>query len=91
MEEKKQLLFVIDRIRKLRGEKGMSQMELSNRANLSQSFLASIEAGKKQPSVLTIIKIANALEVSPKLFFQESETKTKQQIKDEIANLLELL
>jgi transcriptional regulator with XRE-family HTH domain len=67
-------------------------MELSLRSNLSQSFLANLEKGKKLPSVLTIIKIADALEVNPKEFFPENTNAgTKQQIKDKIIDLLDCL
>jgi len=67
-------------------------MELSLRSNLSQSFLANIEKGKKQPSVLTLIKIANALEVNPQDFFPESfNFDTKEQAKEKIRKLLEFL
>ena len=51
----------------------MSQLELSLRANLSQSFLACVESGKKQPSVMTLLRIANALKVNPAQFFSEEE------------------
>jgi transcriptional regulator with XRE-family HTH domain len=64
-----QLQYVISQIKKIRTQKGFSQMTLSLESNLSQSFLASIEKGKKIPSLLTIIKIANALDVSPKDLF----------------------
>jgi transcriptional regulator with XRE-family HTH domain len=64
-----QLQYVISQIKKIRIQKGFSQMTLSLESNLSQSFLASIEKGKKIPSLLTIIKIANALDVSPKELF----------------------
>jgi transcriptional regulator with XRE-family HTH domain len=83
--------YVVDQIRKLRVKQGISQMDLSLRADLSQSFLANLERGKKQPSVLTIIKIANALEVNPKEFFPPMLTTNKQQIKDEIISLIECL
>jgi transcriptional regulator with XRE-family HTH domain len=86
-----QLSHVIDRIRQLRAQKAVSQLELSLKAHLSQSFIASIESGKKQPSVLTLIKIAQALEVSPRVFFPEYGKMTKRQIKDEITTLLESL
>jgi transcriptional regulator with XRE-family HTH domain len=87
----KQLVYVIDKIRRIRNQRSISQLALSQKAHLSQSFLASMESGKKQPSVLTIIKIANALEVSPKVFFPEVECTDKRQIKDEIISLIELL
>jgi transcriptional regulator with XRE-family HTH domain len=69
MDVTDQLHYVIAQIKKIRTQKGLSQMTLSLQSNLSQSFLASIETGKKMPSLLTIIKIANALNISPKELF----------------------
>jgi transcriptional regulator with XRE-family HTH domain len=87
-----QLQYVISQIKKMRSQKGISQMELSLRSNLSQSFLANLEKGKKMPSVLTLIKIADALDVDPKDFFSENVNfVSKRQIKDKIINLLENL
>ena len=58
-------------------------MELSLRANLSQSFIANLEKGKKQPSVLTLIRIADALEVHPADFFPERpDSGTKEETKE---------
>jgi transcriptional regulator with XRE-family HTH domain len=92
MDIAEQVQYVINQIKKLRVQQGISQMELSLRANLSQSFLANLENGKKQPSVLTILKIADALEVNPKEFFpQKVTTVNKQLIKNEIINLLDFL
>lgn len=88
IEEK--LDVVITRIRKIRIEKGISQQELANIANFSQSFLANVESGKKKPSLLTILRIAEALNVNPRDFFSESPTEnTKEEIKSQIINLLE--
>lgn len=88
IEEK--LDVVITRIRKIRIEKGISQQELANIANFSQSFLANVESGKKKPSLLTILRIAEALNVNPREFFSESSTEnTKEEIKSQIINLLE--
>jgi transcriptional regulator with XRE-family HTH domain len=87
-----QLQYVIDQIKKMRVQKGLSQMELSLRSNLTQSFLANLEKGKKLPSVLTIIKIADALEVNPQDFFpEETNSGTKEHIKARIISLLESL
>ena len=85
IEEK--LDIVITRIRKIRIEKGISQQELANIANFSQSFLANVESGKKKPSIL---RIAEALNVNPREFFSEYPTEiTKEEIKSQIINLLE--
>ena len=92
MEElNKQLQYVINKIREIRKQKDISQLELSVRSNLSLSFLASLEKGKKQPSVLTLIRIASALNVSPKVFFPENEDITSEEIKDTIINLVRSL
>ena len=89
MEElNKQLQFVTGRIKEIRTQKSMSQLELSVKANMSQSFLASVEKGKKQPSVLTLLRIASALEVSPKIFFPETVGKPKDEIKEMIIDLV---
>jgi len=67
-------------------------MELSLRSNLSQSFIANVEKGKKQPSVLTLLKIAEALEVNPQDFFPETTfSDKKEEIKEKICKLVELL
>lgn len=87
-----QLQHVITQIKRIRVQKGISQMELSLRSDLSQSFLANLEKGKKAPSVLSILKIADGLEVNPKDFFWENiDIETKQQIKNKIIGLLEHL
>ena len=92
MDIGEQLARIIGKIKSIRVKKGISQMELSLRSNLSQSFIASLEKGKKQPSVVTLIKIANALEVNPQDFFPETyEANMKEQIKEKICNLLEIL
>ena len=86
-----QLQYVIGKIKEIRTQKSISQLELSVRANMSQSFLASVEKGKKQPSVLTLLRIASALGVSPKIFFPENEKKKKEEIKDTIIDLIRSL
>lgn len=92
MEYEKELLQVIDRIKRIRLEKGVSQLELANTANFSQSFLANVESGKKKPSVMTIIRIAKALNVNPRDFFPEcEEEKNKEKIKKEIIKLIDFL
>ena len=92
MDIKDQFQYIIDKIKELRIKNGISQMELSLRSNLSQSFIANLEKGKKQPSVLTLIKIANALNVNTQDFFPESiGIDKKEHIKDKIRKLLEIL
>jgi len=92
MDIKEQLEFIVEKIKAIRIKNGVSQMELSLRSNLSQSFIANLEKGKKQPSVLTLIRIAEALNVNPQDFFPETvNSNTKEQTKEKIRKLLDLL
>lgn len=91
MNNEEELACVIERIKMTRISKNISQMEVCLRANMSQSFLANIESGKKQPSLMTIIRIASALEVNPRDFFPEDSKKNKEEIKKEIHELINLL
>ena len=87
-----QLQYIIDKIKIIRLKNGVSQMELSLRSNLSQSFIANLEKGKKQPSVLTLIRIADALKVNPQDFFPETiKLNNKKQVKEKIIKLIETL
>jgi transcriptional regulator with XRE-family HTH domain len=92
MDIREQLQYIVNRMVTIRTKKGISQMELSLRSKLSQSFIANVEKGKKQPSVLTLIKIADALEVNPQDFFPETPDFDKREhIKEKISKLIELL
>ena len=92
MDIREQLLYIMERIKVIRIKNGVSQMELSLKSNLSQSFIANLEKGKKQPSVLTLIRIAEALNVNPQDFFPEPvNLNTKEETKEKIRKLLELL
>ncbi len=57
------------RLKELRIKKGISQEELSFRADLHRTYIASIEAGKRNVSLNSIEKLANALECNISDFF----------------------
>jgi transcriptional regulator with XRE-family HTH domain len=83
--------FVINKIREIRIEKKISQLELANIANFSQSFLANVESGKKKTSLLTILRIAEALNVNPREFFPKTTTNSKEELKTQLRDLIEQL
>ena len=60
-------------IKKLRNEKGISQEELANRAELDRTYITSVEKGRRNISIVNIEKICNALNVSLKEFFNSEE------------------
>jgi len=59
------------RIRELREVQGMSQKELSYVADLDRSYIASVENGQRNISIVNIEKIANALGVTLEVFFKD--------------------
>ena len=57
------------RLREIRLSMGISQEELSGRAELDRTYVSGCERDRRNPSLKTIIKLANALEVNIKDFF----------------------
>ena len=53
-----------DTIRAYRQEKGLSLETLKELTNLSPSYLAQIERGERNATVLSLIRIADALNIS---------------------------
>jgi transcriptional regulator with XRE-family HTH domain len=53
-----------DRVRTLRGVKGLSQEETAHRAGVHRTYLGGIERGERNPSLRNIAAIAKALGVS---------------------------
>ena len=49
---------------RLRREQGLTQEELEARSGFSQQYLSGIERGKRNPTVITIYELAQALGVS---------------------------
>jgi transcriptional regulator with XRE-family HTH domain len=54
------------RLKQLRGQKGMSQEDLAYTSGLSLSQIARIETAKLNPTLCTIVIIANTLKVHPR-------------------------
>ena len=51
-------------VRKLRSGLGISQEELAERADLHRTYIADLERGARNPTLLTIKKLAEGLGVS---------------------------
>ena len=49
----------------LRGEKGVSQKEVADHCNLERAYISRLERGLLQPSLATIIKLAEYFEIAP--------------------------
>lgn len=53
-----------ENVRRIREEKGMTQIELCRKLEVDRAYMSNIENGKKNPTLATIEKIAKALGVS---------------------------
>ena len=63
------LLALGNRIKEIRKGKNISQTELAYRCGFDKSNFNTIEAGKRNPTILSLLKIANALEIDIKELF----------------------
>jgi transcriptional regulator with XRE-family HTH domain len=61
--------LVIDNIRRIRREKGISQQGLAEACNTATSYIGHIETYKSVPKLSTIQRIADALGVEPLMLF----------------------
>lgn len=59
------------RIKEFRREQGISQEKLALKAEIDRTYLAGVEQGKRNPSVKSLEKIINALDVSFGEFFKD--------------------
>ena len=59
------------RIRTLREQANISQEELGHLSGLHRTYIGAIERGERNPSVLSLKKIADALKVTVKDLFDE--------------------
>jgi XRE family transcriptional regulator, regulator of sulfur utilization len=64
-EDKDQLERYGKRLRKARLAKGLTQLELANKAGVHVNHYALIERGKKNPSVTTLSSIVEVLGLTP--------------------------
>ncbi len=58
-------LQLADRVRDLRKERGWSRRDLAQHAAISERFLADIESGRANPSLLRLCELAEALHTTP--------------------------
>jgi transcriptional regulator with XRE-family HTH domain len=48
-------------LQRLRREKGLSQEELADRAQIHQTYLSGVERGRRNPTIIVLQRIAEAL------------------------------
>jgi transcriptional regulator with XRE-family HTH domain len=77
--------LVIDNIKRIRKEKGISQEKLAEACNTATSYIGLMEIYKNVPKLSTIERIAKALDVDPLEFFKD-KNKVPLEQEDKIQN-----
>ena len=84
--------LVAKRLKEERRKAGLTQLELSMRAGVSQNMIAYIERGDRNPALRTVMKICNALNIRLSDLLNDiespTESKGREDIKEEIRDLL---
>jgi transcriptional regulator with XRE-family HTH domain len=73
MQEQELRALFSANIKKFRNRRGWSQLNLAEKLDISSNFLSEIETGKGWVSPLTLVKIANALEIEVFELFQSGD------------------
>lgn len=58
-------------LKALRGQKGISQEEFADKTKLDRTYISGLERGKRNPSYLTLLKLAQSLDVRIEQLFTE--------------------
>lgn len=66
---------------RLRAEKGITQEVLSGLADIGRTHLSAIERGERKPTLETLFRISNALDISMSAIVAEIEKEINKQIK----------
>lgn len=61
--------FIGERMKYLREMKNWTQLELSERANVSRSYISQLERGEREPTAGVLHQIAEAFKVPVDMFF----------------------
>jgi transcriptional regulator with XRE-family HTH domain len=80
------------RVKQLREARGWSQRQLENRAGISHGYISYLEAGERQPKMVTLEKIAGAFSVpvAQLTVNEDASTERDPRIEEIHVNLLAL-
>jgi transcriptional regulator with XRE-family HTH domain len=64
-------------VRRLRQGKGLTQEQLAFDAKLDLTYVGGIERGRRNPSLLVLVRLATALDVNPRELLRESHARAQ--------------
>ncbi|HWY63244.1 MAG TPA: helix-turn-helix transcriptional regulator [Rhizomicrobium sp.] len=62
-------------VRRLRLAAGLTQAELSERMGVDRAYVSGLELGQRNPTIVTLWHIAQALEIQIRAFFDEDKSR----------------
>jgi len=77
------------RIKEIRSKRGITQDQLSERMEINPKYLSSIERGKENPTLNTLLKLSESLEVSLDEVFSFVEIEDPDKRKSLLISLLD--
>lgn len=72
------------RLASARKSRNMTQEALAEATGLTNNFISNIETGRSIPSLETISKLCNALDITPNDLMLGTSTKSEQYMQDEL-------
>ncbi|HEY9006549.1 MAG TPA: helix-turn-helix transcriptional regulator [Ohtaekwangia sp.] len=60
-------------LKQLRAESGLTQEDLAIQSDLDRTYISLLERGLRQPTISTLFKIAEVLEVTPSSIIKKLE------------------
>ena len=78
------------RIKRLRTRLGLTQDVLAERVRINPKYLSNIERAKENPTLDTLLRLAQSLKVEPwEMFLLNQESQDARALRDKISRLLE--
>jgi transcriptional regulator with XRE-family HTH domain len=74
-KESQYLIRLGDKIRVARKQRGYSQEEFAEIAGFSRSYYTEIETGKRNVSILNLVKVMQALDIDPETVIDSIKVK----------------
>jgi transcriptional regulator with XRE-family HTH domain len=74
-DEKIHMVYLGQKLRKLRKEQNLTQLELAQQVGITNGQVSTIERGVSSPSLATLHRIARALNVPMQEFFEDDRNK----------------
>ena len=89
MPKEKPKVKIGEVIRSYRGDRGLSQGDIERRTGLLRCYLSRVENGHTVPSLETLAKIAEAMEISLADFFPGTDTQQDRETRKVLGELSE--